>query len=76
MRDHQLRRNEIRHQRQGTPALLYILSLAEENGHDEGMWKANPCAVNEPVSGAFYNGKVLGILGVLDEALYGRQRGS
>lgn len=37
------------------------------------MWKANPRAVNEPVSGAFYNGKVLGILGVLDEALYGRQ---
>lgn len=73
MRDHQLRANEIRRQRQGAPTLQYSLSFAEENGHDEGMWKANPCAVNEPVSSAFYNGKVLGILGVLDEALYGRQ---
>ena len=73
MRDHQLRGNKIRRQRQGRPTLLYLLSLAEENGHDEGMWKANPCAVNESVSGAFNNGKVLGILGVFDEALYGRQ---
>lgn len=71
MRDGQLRRNEIKHQTHDIPTLRYLLSLAEENGHDEGMWKANPRAVNEPVSGAFYNGKVLGILGVFDEALYG-----
>jgi hypothetical protein len=51
-------------------SLLYVLSLAEEDGHDEGMWEANLCAVNEPVSSTFYKGKVLGILGVFDEALY------
>ena len=59
---------------QCTNLSLYLLSLAEENGHDESIWKADPRAVNEPVSGAFYKGKVLGILGVFDDALYGRQR--
>ena len=62
---------EIRRQRHGPPTLLYVLSPAEEDGHDDGMWKADPRSINEPVSGAFHKGEVLGILGVFDEALYG-----
>ena len=65
------RTEEIRRRRHGTLTFLYVLSFAEENGHDDRMGKANPRAINESVSGAFYKGEVLGILGVFDKSLYG-----